>query len=227
LVGSNGELNLLSSTIGKHQRYFAYETNNNGKPFRILRLSMKTLTQIWIAFLLSNVIPKKHSSDLNMGMCYIMLCIRKQYDVNVATLISDSIHHFVLQQGGTNPDLRKGLGFPSLITSLCATNGIQINLFARIRTPIDKKIVERSCLNKWPTTIAKTIESRTSNEAMVHLINQLHSPTVPDMSMLDYMKNLESHMKYVQQQQAANHRAMVSLNGSFHSYALHHSGQST
>ena len=62
---------------------------------------------------------------------------------------------------------------------------------------------------------------------MVHPGNQLPSPTVPDMSMLDYMKNLESHMKHVQHQQAANYRAMVSLNGSFHSYALHHSGQST
>ncbi|KAK7356860.1 hypothetical protein VNO80_16140 [Phaseolus coccineus] len=112
-----------------------YETNNNEKPVRILRSSMKTLTQIWTSFLLSIVIPNKHSSDLRMGRCFIVLCLLKQYEVDVATLISDSIHHFVRQQ--------------------------------------------------------------------------------------------ESHIKHVQQQQAANHRAMVSLNGSFHSYALQHSGQST
>ncbi|KAK7377888.1 hypothetical protein VNO80_03321 [Phaseolus coccineus] len=40
-------------------------------------------------------------------------------------------------------------------------------------------------------------------------------------------ERLESQMKHVQHQQVANHKAMVSLNGSFHSYALHHSGQRT
>ena len=62
---------------------------------------------------------------------------------------------------------------------------------------------------------------------MVHPINQLQSPTTPNRSMLHYMKNLESHMKLVQQQQATNHKAMASLNGSFHLYALQHSSQST
>ncbi|KAK7333716.1 hypothetical protein VNO80_30493 [Phaseolus coccineus] len=63
-----------------------------------------------------------------MGRCYIVLCILKQYEVDVATLISNSIHHFMLQQGGTNIDHRKRLEFLSLITSLCATNGYHIFL---------------------------------------------------------------------------------------------------
>jgi len=122
-----------------------YETNNNGKSLKIIRSSMTNLIHIWTTFLLSNIVPNKHSSNLNMGRCYIVLCILKHYDVDIVTLISNSIHHFVLQQGGTNPNHRKGLGFPSLITSLCAANGIQLNLFARIKPPIDKKIIERNC----------------------------------------------------------------------------------
>ena len=102
---------------------------------------MTTLTQIWTSFLLSNVIPNKHNSDLSMGKCHIVLSLLKQYDVDVAALISDSIHHFVLQQGGTNPHYKKGLGFPSLINSLCAANGIEINLSIRIIPLIDKKFI--------------------------------------------------------------------------------------
>ncbi|KAK7354015.1 hypothetical protein VNO80_19471 [Phaseolus coccineus] len=51
----------------------------------------------------------------SMRRCYIVLCILKHYDVNVATLIFDSIHHFVLQQGGTNPDIKKAWGFRLLL----------------------------------------------------------------------------------------------------------------
>jgi len=203
-----------------------YETNNNGKPLRIIRSSMTTLTQIWTSLLLSNVIPNKHNSNLSMAKCHIVFCLLKQYDVDVATLISESIHHFVLQQGGTNPLHQKGLGFPSLITSLCAANGIQVNLSTRIRPPIDKKFIQRNCSEKDQQQLQRQQSQQGQDQPVEPPINQLHSPIVLEMNMLDYIKNLESHMKHVQMQQAANHRAMVSLNASFHSYALHHSAES-
>jgi len=126
--------------------------------------------------------------------------------VDVATLISDFIHHFVLQQGGTNPHHRKGLGFPSLITSLCATNGIEINLSTKIKPPIDKKFIQRNCSKKDQQQLQRQQSEQGQDQAVVPPINQLHSPTVPEMNMVDYIKNLESHMKHVQMQQAANHK---------------------
>ncbi|ESW13193.1 hypothetical protein PHAVU_008G175400 [Phaseolus vulgaris] len=181
-----------------------YETNNNGKALRIIWSSMITLTQIRTWFLLSNVIPNKHNSYLSMGKCYIVLCLLKQYEVDVETLISNSIHHFVLQQA----------------------NGIQINISTRIRPPMDKKFIQRNCSNKDQQQSQGQQSEEGEDEAVVPPINQLHSPTVPEMNMVDYMKNLESHMKHIQMEQATNHIAMVSLNGSFHSYVLHHSAES-
>ena len=167
-----------------------YETNNNEKALRIIWLSMTTLTQIWTSFLLSNVIANKHNSDLSMGKCYIVLCLLKQYEVDVATLISDSSHHFVLQQSGTKPHHRKGLGFPSLITSLCAEKGIQINLSTKIRPTIDKKFIERICSNKDQQQSQRQQGEEGEDEVVVPPINQLHSPTLPEMNMVAYMKKL-------------------------------------
>ncbi|KAK7364554.1 hypothetical protein VNO80_13291 [Phaseolus coccineus] len=91
---------------------------------------------------------------------------------------------------------------------LCAANGIQINLSARIKPAIDIKFIERNCSNKDQQQSQRQQSQQGQDEAVVHPINQMHSPTLPDKSVLAYMKNLESHMKHVQQQQATSHRAM-------------------
>jgi len=48
-----------------------YETNQRERALCILRCNMNMLSQLWSSFLLSNIIPLKHSSDFNMPRCLL------------------------------------------------------------------------------------------------------------------------------------------------------------
>ncbi|KAH1188246.1 hypothetical protein GmHk_U059783 [Glycine max] len=61
-----------------------------------MRINMINLTQIRMAFLLSNILSK---SDLTLPECQLVYNIIKHISVHVAQLISDAIHQFV----GTEP----------------------------------------------------------------------------------------------------------------------------
>ena len=64
-----------------------------------MRANMTTLTQIWMTFLLSNILPSDHNSDFILPKCKLVYNIMEQINVHVVQLISDAIHHFV----GTEP----------------------------------------------------------------------------------------------------------------------------
>ena len=60
-----------------------------------MRTNMTTLTQIWMTFLLNNILPSDHNSDLTLPKCQLVYNIMEQINVHVAQLISDAIHQFV------------------------------------------------------------------------------------------------------------------------------------
>ena len=88
-----------------------------------MRTSMTTLMQIWMTFLLSNILPSNHTSDLIMPKCELVYSILSQISVDVARLISDAIHQFMTTEPTRHlmdpAKANKALGFPALITGLC------------------------------------------------------------------------------------------------------------
>jgi len=62
---------------------------------QIMCTSMTTLTEIWMALLLSNILPNDHNSDLSLPKCQLVYAILTQVSVHVAQLISDAIYKFV------------------------------------------------------------------------------------------------------------------------------------
>ena len=58
-----------------------------------MRANMTTLTQIWMTFLLSNILPSDHNSDFILPKCKLVYNIMEQINVHVVQLISDAIHH--------------------------------------------------------------------------------------------------------------------------------------
>ena len=82
-----------------------------------MRTNMMTLSQIWMTFLLSNILPSDHNFDLTLPKCQLVYNIMEQFSVQVAQLILDAIHQFV----GTEPPRHlvdqeksnKALGFPA------------------------------------------------------------------------------------------------------------------
>ena len=75
-----------------------------------------------MTFLLNNIIPSDHNSDLTLPKCKLVYNIMEHISVHVALLILDVIHQFV----GTEPPKHlvdpeksnKALRFPALITGL-------------------------------------------------------------------------------------------------------------
>ena len=49
-----------------------------------MRTNMTTLTQIWMIFLLSNIQPSNHTSDLPMSKCELVYSILSQDSIDVA-----------------------------------------------------------------------------------------------------------------------------------------------
>jgi len=110
---------------------------------------MKTIVQIWMTFTLANIIPIGHVSDLNMPRCYLVYSImREDYKVNVTRTISNEIYKFAnLEINPKNERVKGSLGFPALITALCAEYGVEVNPSSKIKPPLDARYIQQFCVN--------------------------------------------------------------------------------
>jgi len=135
-----------------------------------------------------------------MPRCYIISSILKQYDINIAWLISGAFRQFVVQQSGTNPDHKKVLGFHSLVTSLCSAKRIQINPFATIRPSIDNKFIYKNCTKNDQQKTQSHKDEERNQEPTVQPTTKLQSSHLTDNIIIIYMQHLESHIIHVQQQ---------------------------
>ena len=125
----------------------SYQVGPTGNPLKILRGDMKTLAQVWTTFLLANIVPIGHVSDLNVPKCHLLYCImREDLTVDIATIISEEIHKFVRYEVNTRNDKAKGaLGFSALITALCQDQRVEVELTEKIRPSITKRFIEHFC----------------------------------------------------------------------------------
>jgi len=62
------------------------------KRLRIMHTNMTTLTQIWMTFLLSNILPSDQNYDLTLPKCQLVYSIMEHISVHVVQLILDAIH---------------------------------------------------------------------------------------------------------------------------------------
>jgi len=110
---------------------------------------MKTLAKVWMTFLLANIIPLGHVSYLNLPRCQLLYSImRDDYKVYVAQIIYGHINKIARLEINKNNEKAKGsLGFPTLITALCASQGVAVNPTIKIRPTIDKKFIDQNCIN--------------------------------------------------------------------------------
>jgi hypothetical protein len=96
------------------------EKNTQGKALQILRKHMNTLVQIWTVFILHNLVPTKHTSDVRIVYCHLIYCLMKKIRIDGAQVISNEMHAFV-----TKKEVAKAsLGFPVLIIAMCMKAGV-------------------------------------------------------------------------------------------------------
>lgn len=185
-----------------------YETNSKGKPMRILRPSMKSITQAWSLLFHSNIIPTNHTSDISMGKAYIIWCILRKMKVDIAAIISEEILSLVLLETSETATIQKPLGFPALITGLCEFQGVEVPFhpYTKLRPPMNLKFIQKNCM--------KDVQGPAPRPR----------PPQPTLSPMQQHQSLLSHLIHIEQQQAANHRAYTSLNDSFYRFTIHKGG---
>jgi len=98
-----------------------YQIVASGKQTRIWRRDMRTLSQLWLTFMLANDIPIGYVSDINVGRSNLLFSmIQDDYTINVARIISDEIQRVVEWERIRGAERLGTLGFPALIIGLCA-----------------------------------------------------------------------------------------------------------
>jgi len=69
-----------------------YQLTEAGKKTRIKRRDMRTLAQVWLTFLLANVMPTGHVSDINVAKSNLLFSMMQDdFTINIARVISDEI----------------------------------------------------------------------------------------------------------------------------------------
>ena len=176
----------------------SFQTGSTGHSLRIKRKDMKTLAQVWMTFLLANIIPLGHVSDLNLPRCQLLYSImRDDYKVDVAQIIYDHIHKTARLEANKNNEKAKGsLGFPALITALCESQGVAVNPKIKIRPAIDKKFIDQNGIN---------LEETHQQPHPLHPAQ--HSATPITMEhIMDYIRASTEH---IQLQNASNHKGIL------------------
>jgi len=159
---------------------------------------MKTLAQAWMTFLLANIIPLGHVSDLSLPRCQLLYSImRDDYKVDVAQIISDHIYKTARLEINKNNEKAKGsLGFPTLITALCESQGVAVNPKIKIRPAIDKKFIDQNGINLEET------------HQQPHPLHPAQHSATP-ITMEHIMEYIRASTEHIQLQNASNHKGIL------------------
>jgi hypothetical protein len=194
-----------------------------------MRTSMTTLTQVWMTFLLSNILPSDHTSDLIVPKCFLVYSCMSGISIDIAGIISDAIRQFVMLQPAQFPSdpnrANRALGFPALITGLCASRRVHTHGTKPIRPPITITFIEKFCTAPQvdePQPHAQPQHPQPPPQApppqtqpafsLAALSERLHRM---ELMQTTYFQRLELQNSHIIAQQAANHRGQVHLHQSY------------
>jgi len=176
-----------------------YQIAASGKETRIRRGDMRTLSQVWLTFMLANVVPTSHVSDINVAKSNLLFSmIQDDYTVNIARIISDEIQKTVDWERVRGAERLGTLGFPSLITGLCVENGIIVDPKVKIRSSIDKKFIEHYCTHPDENPVQRNIPP-----------SPQRSPSEPTVEEVE--KRLMRHIQHIEDQNSALCRFMMQM----------------
>ncbi|EOY08849.1 Uncharacterized protein TCM_024087 [Theobroma cacao] len=91
---------------------------SHDEPVSFKRSVMKKELQVWLHFVAARLLSSTHISDVTKDRAVLIYAIVAHKSIDVGKVIS----HAILHTGRTKRD---GIGFPSLITALCARAGVQ------------------------------------------------------------------------------------------------------
>jgi hypothetical protein len=152
-----------------------------------------------MTFIIANLRPKSHPSDLPLEECHLLGCIKTPgITVDLARIISNMIWANV-HKGG----MKQSLAFPSLITSLCEDARVPVVCSQKIREPIDKKYFRNHCADRDPNAPPAP------------------PPQVPPRTMEDLWGRISMRLDHNDKQFVALHRGMTSLHLFHYSMAQH------
>ncbi|KAH1257040.1 hypothetical protein GmHk_03G007086 [Glycine max] len=179
-----------------------------GRWVRIMRTNMTTLTQIWMTFLLSNIQPSDHNSDLPLPKCQLVYAILTRMSIHVAQLIADVIYLFAGMAPTRHPldpdKSNRALGFPALITGLCQSFGVPVAPSKVIRPPITRAFIEKYCTQRQ----AQGDAPQATDAPPPHQVGPAGS------------FDTKQYLRHLVRQQAANHRAHVQTHDCLYQLSL-------
>jgi len=109
---------------------------------------MRTLAQVWLTFMLANVVPTRHVSDINVIKNNLLFSVMQDdFTINISRIIYDEIQKVVDGERVGRGERRGTLWFPALITALCENQGVLVEPKVKIRSPINLKFIELHCMN--------------------------------------------------------------------------------
>ncbi|KAF1876972.1 hypothetical protein Lal_00012446 [Lupinus albus] len=156
--------------------------NVDGRPKRIYRKDMTTLAQVWMIFCLHNIIPNSHVSSLPLSDCYLLYCIMVGVEIDVVRLMATEIYKTAVKGG------KKGtMGFPSLITSLCARKGLMVNPTEPIKKSITKQFIKQNCTQETAESQGQTSQQQQQQQQQQQ---EQHHLTMEQKIMI-HLENLE------------------------------------
>nr|KYP33062.1 hypothetical protein KK1_046125 [Cajanus cajan] len=180
-----------------------YTVGLTGNPVSFLRKNLTTTARIWQNLLYCNVYCITHISDLNMPRATLLYSILQKTEVDIPTIISDEIHKIVLSSPSST-GVSRPLGFPGLITGLCLFSGSRLpgNLNKALRPPINAAYIKIHCKSEQHGDASQPRPPRHGQGSS--------SSQVPAQ---DFMA---AHFHHIEQQNLANHLALMSLNTSMY-----------
>ena len=130
----------LTKVLGIPRKSYVKAKKSN-MAFKFKKDALRTITQIWMSFALSNVAPTLHTFNLNRQHASLIYCILANILINIGKVISDKIHSLPSSKNfGEEDSTDKPLVFPALIIALCAYQ--RAKMFVRSLKSLKKLITK-------------------------------------------------------------------------------------
>jgi hypothetical protein len=145
--------------------------NNRGIPLRAVSNDMTKLARLALLFILHNVRPKSHLSDINMPVLELVHCLFARIKVDVAKIISDEMKVIALSGVSDQSKTKCLLAYPALIMGLIENARLYVPANSQDKlVVINDKHVERHCKPKETTSRASS--HSTDQQLFYHLMDQ-------------------------------------------------------